>query len=93
MAKQELNITEVKTYQCSDGKVYDNIEMAEAHEREIQDPTYSIMERVRQQEIDLANAINRIKALEDEVKALKYSKQWFGPAAVLNGKQAEDTHS
>lgn len=83
MAKQEINVTEVKTYQCSDGKVYDNKEMAEAHERELQDPTYSIMERVRVLE-------NKVKELEEEIKTLRYGRQYFGPAAVLNGKQAED---
>ena len=61
MAKQTITtVTEVKTYQCSDGKVYDNIDMAEAHEREIQDPNYALAKRVTSLEVDLESAKNKI---------------------------------
>ena len=91
MAKQETNIvTEVKTYHCSDGTVYDNKDMAEAHEREIQDPNYALDKRITSLEVDLAAAKNKIKELEGDINLLKNRYQYFGPAAVLNGKQAED---
>ena len=90
MVKQELNIIEVKTYKCSDGKVYDDKEMAEAHEAEIQDPNYAIVKRVTSLEVDLEAAKNKIKELECEIKTLKYARQYFGPTALLNGKQTED---
>ena len=91
MAKQTITtVTEVKTYQCSDGKVYDNIDMAEAHEREIQDPNYALAKRVTSLELDLEVAKNKIKELEGDIQVLKTRCQYFGPAAVLNGKQAED---
>ena len=90
MTRQELNITEVKTYQCSDGKVYDNKEMAEAHERELQDPNYALVKRVTSLEVDLAAAKKKIKELEGDIQLLRTRYQYFGPAAVLNGKQAED---
>ena len=48
MAK--IEVTEVKTYRCSDGKIYDSKEMAEAHEIELKDPNYAIEKRIAELE-------------------------------------------
>jgi len=70
MAK--IEVAEVKTYRCSDGKVYDSREMAEAHEIELKDPNYAIIKRIDELEKKIqhleAENLKRIS----EIECVKY---------------------
>lgn len=100
MAK--IEVTEVKTYRCSDGKVYDSRDMAEAHEIELKDPKYATEKRFEELEkkflqlqADLLKLSARVECLESPWGKLnkqpisitpKYPDTDCNPYQPYNGK-------
>ena len=68
-----IQVEEIKTYKCSDGKIFNTKEEAEKHEAEILDPEKAkdlrikeLEDRVLGLEAEVALLNNRIKALESK---------------------------
>lgn len=75
MAKtyKKIEVEEIKTYKCSDGKIFNTKEEAEKHETEILDPEKAkdlrikeLEERILGLEAEIALLNNRVKALESK---------------------------
>ena len=78
---KKIEVEEIKTYKCSDGKIFNTKEEAEKHEAEILDPEKAkdlrikeLEERILGLEAEVALLNNRIKALES-----KKSYPWSQP--------------
>lgn len=69
MAK--IEVTEVKTYRCSDGKVYDSRDMAEAHEIELKDPKYATEKRFEELEKKILQLQGDLLKLSARVECLE----------------------
>lgn len=70
---KKIEVEEIKTYKCSDGKIFNTKEEAEKHETEILDPEKAkdlrireLEERILGLEAEVALLNNRIKALESK---------------------------
>ena len=70
---KKIEVEEIKTYKCSDGKIFNTKEEAEKHEAEILDPEKAkdlrikeLEERLLGLEAEVALLNNRIKALESK---------------------------
>ena len=79
MAK--IEVAEVKTYRCSDGKVFDSREMAEAHEIELKDPNYAIVKRFEELEKKFLELQGELLKLSARLECVE------SPWGKLNKKQ------
>jgi hypothetical protein len=82
------NPVEIKTYRCSDGKVYDNKEMAIAHEKELQDPNYAILKRIEALEGKILGLQAQIDAIRNPFQLNKkdenpFIRTWYGTGQNL----------
>jgi len=71
---EKLEIKEIKTYQCSDGKVYDTEEAALEHERLLKNPEEWYKAKILELESEIAVLHITIERLEGKVLALEANK-------------------
>lgn len=70
MAK--IEVTEVKTYRCSDGKVYDSRDMAESHETELKNPSYKQEQKILELEKKILDLDIKIMNLQSQIECLRH---------------------
>ena len=73
---QKLEVKEIKTYQTSDGKVYDTEEAALEHERLLKNPEEWYKVKILELESEIAGLHITIERLEGKILALE-SKKFF----------------
>lgn len=71
---QKLEVKEIKTYQTSDGKVYDTEEAALEHERLLKNPEEWYKVKILELESEIANLHITIERLEGKILALEANK-------------------
>lgn len=73
---EKLEVKEIKTYQTSDGKVYDTEEAALEHERRLKNPEEWYKVKILELESEIAGLHITIERLEGKILALE-SKKFF----------------
>jgi len=73
---EKLEVKEIKTYQTSDGKVYDTEEAALEHERLLKNPEEWYKAKILELESEIAGLHITIERLEGKILALE-SKKFF----------------
>lgn len=71
---EKLEVKEIKTYQTSDGKVYDTEEAALAHERLLKNPEEWYKAKILELEAEIAGLHITIERLEGKILALEAKK-------------------
>ena len=76
-----MKIEEIKSYKCSDGKVFDTKAKAEEHEKELNNPEYKTEKRITELEKKILELEAENAALSARVAALesKNSYPWSKP--------------
>jgi len=77
--EEKLEVKEIKTYQTSDGKIYDNEEAALEHERLLKNPEEWYKTKILELEAEIAGLSARITALE-----AKNTYPWSKPNPDVN---------
>lgn len=75
---EKLEVKEIKTYQTSDGKVYDTEEAALEHERRLKNPEEWYKVKILELESEIAGLHITIERLEGKILALEANK-FFPP--------------
>jgi len=73
---EKLEVKEIKTYQTSDGKIYDTEEAALEHERLLKNPEEWYKTKILELEAEIAGLHITIERLEGKILALE-SKKFF----------------
>ena len=73
---EKLEVKEIKTYQTSDGKIYDTEEAALEHERLLKNPEEWYKVRILELEAEIAGLNVIIEGLKDRISALE-AKRFF----------------
>jgi len=71
---EKLEIKEIKTYQTSDGKIYDTEEAALEHERLLKNPEEWYKTKILELEAEIAGLHITIDRLENKISALEAKK-------------------
>lgn len=76
-----MKIEEIKSYKCSDGKVFDTKAKAEEHEKELNNPEYKTEKRITELEKKILELEAENAALSARIAALesKNSYPWSKP--------------
>lgn len=72
--EEKLEIKEIKTYQTSDGKIYDNEEAALEHERLLKNPEEWYKVKILELEAEISGLRITIERLEGKILALEANK-------------------
>lgn len=75
---EKLEVKEIKTYQTSDGKIYDTEEAALEHERRLKNPEEWYKVKILELESEIAGLHITIERLEGKILALEANK-FFPP--------------
>lgn len=73
----KIEVKEIKSYKCSDGKIFDIKEEAEEHEKELNNPTYILEKRIKELEEKIITLELKIVALEAVKSTTSYP--WSKP--------------